>query len=134
MPCKKKYCSNMAILKCKNCESEYLYRAKYGNKCPVCDTIREARISVEAPEKLKESLIEQARDQAKVVNKFGEVLQVIGYVIISIFSIFLFIFLYSRYWVGVFASLIAILLTFVSYNVFGSAIRAVALYIQVKVK
>ena len=78
----------MAWVKCENCEKEYFHRAKHGDACPVCDTIIQPKAEAKAPEDLKENLVKQARDHAKVVDKFGEVLQVIGWVFIGIFALF----------------------------------------------
>jgi hypothetical protein len=133
-PRKKRYCWNMPWVRCENCKKEYFRQTKHGKVCPFCDAIIEPLATVISPKELKENLVKQAVDQAKVVDKFGEVLQIIGYVFIVIFSFGLLGCLLSGYWIGFLFCLIAIPLTFVFYNVFGSASRAVALYIQVKVK
>ena len=129
----------MAWEKCENCEKEFFKKAGV-DSCPHCNQVIESRgdylttLNKEQKEALKESLARQAGDQARVVGKFGEVLQVVGYVFIAIFSIALIVSLFTKNWIGLIVFLIAIPATFVSYNVFGSALRAIALYIQVKVK
>ena len=94
----------------------------------------EPRTSVKSPTELKENLIEQAGNQARVVDKFGKVLQVIGYIFIGILTIGLIVSAWTATWIGMGVFLIAIPATFISFNVFGSALRAVALYIQVRVR
>jgi hypothetical protein len=123
----------MAYEKCKTCKIEF-FKNSGDTKCPNCDGLIEPRASVEPPRELKSSLVEQAENQARVVGKFGEILQVIGYVLIAIFSVGFVVSLFMDNWIQVIICLIAIPATFISYNVFGSALRAVALYIQVKVK
>ena len=103
-------------------------------KCPHCDLPVEPRKSPKAAEEPVSNLVEQAINQAKVVDKFGEVLQVVGYLFIALFSLGLIYSLFTESWVQLIIFLIAIPATFISYNVFGSALRAMSLYIQVRVK
>jgi hypothetical protein len=79
-------------------------------------------------------LVSQAESQAKVVGGFGEVLQIIGYCLMGLFTIGFFINVYFEQWLGVLACLICVPLTFVFFNVIGSALRAFGLYIQIKVR
>jgi hypothetical protein len=87
-----------------------------------------------SPGGLKSGLEEQAGDQARVVGKFGEVLQIIGYILIAVCSIGIIFSLVTDNWIQFIIFLLAIPTTFISCNVFGSALRAIALYIQVKVQ
>ncbi len=123
----------MAWERCENCNQEF-FRDKSVQSCPNCNEIFESNASVKSPAEHKEHLIKQAENQARIVDKFGEVLQVIGYVLIVISALGFIVSLFTKNWMGVLLFLILIPATFVLYNVFGSAIRAVALYIQVKVK
>lgn len=123
----------MAWERCDNCKKEY-FQKKGDVSCPNCNELIEPVIPVKSPAEVKELLISKAGNQAKVVDKFGEVLQVIGYVLMAIFTILLLVSLFTKNWEGFIYSIIAIPATFVLYNVFGSAIRAIALYIQVKVQ
>ena len=123
----------MSWKKCESCKEEF-FQNSGDTKCPNCDGLIPPAESHKPPKDSKSSLIEQARSQARVVGKFGEVLQVIGYVLIAVFSIGVVVSLLTGNWIQFVIFLIAIPATFISYNVFGSAIRAVALYIQVKVK
>lgn len=123
----------MSWKKCENCKEEF-FQNSGDTKCPNCDGLIPSADSLKSPKEPKSSLIEQAKSQARVVSKFGEVLQVIGYVLIAFFSIGVVVSLLTSNWIQFVIFLIAIPATFISYNVFGSAIRAIALYIQVKVK
>jgi len=53
-----------------------------------------------SPTELKENLIEQAGNQARVVDKFGKVLQTIGYILISILPIGLIVSAWTANWIG----------------------------------
>jgi hypothetical protein len=123
----------MSWKKCETCKEEF-FQNSGDAKCPNCGVLLETRASVNSPEVLESSLAEQAGNQARAVGKFGEVLQVIGYVLIALFSVGLVVSLFTDNWIGFIIFLVAIPATFISYNIFGSALRAVALYIQVKVK
>lgn len=127
------YCQTMAWEKCENCNQEFFKKIGV-DSCPNCAELIGPHTPVKLPTELKENLIEKARNQARIVDKFGEVLQVIGYIFIIIFAIGFLVSLFTKNWIGFIIFLIAIPATFISYNVFGSAVRAVALYIQVKVK
>jgi hypothetical protein len=123
----------MAWEKCDSCKKEFFQKTG-DESCPNCNELIEPRTPIYSPTELKENLIEQAGNQARVVDKFGKVLQVIGYVLISILTIGLIVSAWTATWIGMGVFLIAIPATFISFNVFGSALRAVSLYIQVKVK
>jgi len=123
----------MAWEKCDSCKKEFFQKTG-DESCPNCNELIESRTPIYSPTELKENLIEQAGNQARVVDKFGKVLQVIGYVLISILTIGLIVSAWTATWIGMGVFLIAIPATFISFNVFGSALRAVSLYIQVKVR
>jgi hypothetical protein len=123
----------MAWEKCDSCKKEF-FKKTGDESCPNCSELIEPRTSVKSPTELKENLIEQAGNQARVVDKFGKVLQAIGYIFISILTIGLIVSAWTATWIGMGVFLIAIPATFISFNVFGSALRAVALYIQVRVR
>jgi hypothetical protein len=129
-----------APVECPNCGR--LYRADKISRCPGCRSQAVENPSTPSttdsgPQPInyeQESLARQAGNQAKVVDKFGEVLQVLGYFCITIFLIALTFSLFTKNWIAFGVFLVAVPLTFVYFNVFGSALRAVALYIQAKVK
>ena len=81
-----------------------------------------------------ESLASQTVEQANVLNLFGQAMQVIGYLVMGIFGIASIIAFYTYQWLLSAISLALIPITFVLFNVFGSAVRAISLYIQFKVK
>lgn len=128
-----KYDFPMSWKKCESCKEEF-FQNSGDTKCPNCDGLITSGDSPKSPKEHKLSLVEQAKGQARVVGKFGEVLQIIGYVLIAVFSIGLIFSLLTSNWIPFIVFLVAIPATFIYYNVFGSAIRAVALYIEVKVK
>lgn len=119
--------------RCETCNQDF-FRDKNHQSCPNCKEVIESNVPVMSPAEQKEHLIRQAGNQARVVEKFGEVLQSIGYILIVILALGFTVSLFTENWIGIVVFLIAIPLTFVSYNVFGSALRAVALYIQVRLK
>ena len=144
--CKEMYSPAMPWQKCVVCEQAYFRTKKYQDStCASCLAKPEssrveaaARVAPVAQVRRSEAdvtdLVRQAESQAKVVGGFGEVLQIIGYSLIALFTVGLFVNIYFEQWVGVLACLICIPLTFVFFNVLGSALRAIGLYIQIKVK
>ena len=123
----------MAWKKCESCKLEFFQKTG-DESCPNCKESIEPRTPIKSPTELKENLIEQAGNQARVVDKFGQVLKIIGYILISILTTGLIVSAWTANWIGMGVFLIAIPATFISCNVFGSALRAVSLYIQVRVR
>jgi hypothetical protein len=131
------YCKNMAWERCESCKQEFFKRTG-DDWCPNCKTVFKSEEPINSRKQKSESrddpLVTAARYQAGVVDKFGEVLQILGYVCIAIFVLLIFVSLATKNWIGFVVFFIAIPLTFVYFNVFGSALRAVGLYIQIKIK
>lgn len=127
------YSGAMAWERCQNCNQEF-FKRKGNEACPNCSVVFASEKPSKSSEELLETLVEQAGRQAKVVDKFGEILQILGYICIAIFLISLTVSLFTKNWIEFVIFLVAIPLTFVYFNVFGSALRAVALYIQVRIK
>ena len=127
----------MAWERCESCKQEFFKRAG-DDWCPNCKTVFKSEEPVISRKQKWASsddrLVTEARYQAGVVDKFGEVLQILGYVCIAIFVLLIFVSLATKNWIGFVVFLIAIPLTFVYFNVFGSALRAVGLYIQIKIR
>jgi len=123
----------MAYLHCTKCNQDFVKLAGT-TRCPECGTKSESEPWEEPLVIREENLLDQAIGQAKIVTKFGEVLQVLGYVLIGVCAIGLIFSLLSSNWVGSLFSIAVMLLIFVFYNVVGSAIRAIGLYIQIKIQ
>ena len=123
----------MSWKRCEACKDEY-FQNPGDTKCPNCNVLVAPPLSPKASKELKASMTEQAIEQANVVGKFGEFLQPLGYGFMAIFFIALVASMLTDNWVWFFFCLFAIPLTFIAYNVFGSALRALSLYIQVKLK
>lgn len=121
--------------KCGNCNQDYFDRKQYADL--LCDPCRflDDPTTPRPPAKVVEiNLAEEAKSQAKVVGGFGVVLQVVGYLLIALFAAGFFISLSSKESFLAIVCLISIPVTFVLFNVLGSALRALALYIQVKIE
>lgn len=121
----------MPWIDCETCNAQ-VFVTGYTSKCSDCE-------SQSAPDLISESewqeiLVDQAIGQAKVLDKFGKVMQIIGYILILVCAFGLMISLFAEQWIVLVASLIGIPLIFAYLNVFGSAFRAIGLYIQVRVK
>lgn len=127
----------MAWERCENCKQVF-FRSTDDDWCTTCKTVFKSEGSINSwkPKwaSSNDRLVEEAAYQAKVVDKFGEVLQILGYVCLSIFGVLIFFSLATENWIGFAAFLIAIPLTFIYFIVFGSALKAVALFIQVKIR
>jgi len=121
--------------KCKNCGQAYFRRQKYANS--TCANCKSGVVSEEQqkPVNLDEGdLVAQAKAQAKIVSDFGRFLQIVGYLVIGLLSIAFILAAGSGDTYYAIVSLVCVPLTFALFNVLGSAIRALALYIQVKIE
>jgi hypothetical protein len=124
----------MPWTKCENCKKEAFINPETDN-CPNCHTLAGAQsenISLKSDPKI--TLVNQAISQANILNKFGEVMQIIGYVVMGINALGFVIAFFTSEWILLGFFLVSIPLTFAYFNVFGSAFRAIGLYIQIRVK
>ena len=125
--------------KCEVCGKEVFIRSKESD-CPDCgNSIRGSSPSATRPEKVEtkaekgNKLAAKARQNAKILDQFGNVLQVIGYFFMGIFVCSAIFGLLTSQWALFAISLLFIPVAFVMYNVFGSVFRAIGSYIQFKV-
>jgi hypothetical protein len=117
---------------CDSCGKEVFLKSQ--RICPECaNQVGSPKSEAREPE-TKESLGIQAEGQANILNRFGQVMQGIGYFLMGIYAIASLIALFSSQWILFAITLVSIPIAFVLFNVFGSAVRAVSLYIQFKVK
>ena len=103
----------------------------------ICENCKSGGVSEELEKSVslnEGDLVSQAKAQAKVVSDFGKILQVVGFVLIGLLSIAFLLAVGSGDTYYAILSLVCVPLTFVLFNVLGSAIRALALYIQVKIQ
>lgn len=120
--------------KCKKCGQAYFRFQKYaGSTCENCKSGVESDELEKSVSLVEGDLVLQAIAQAKVVSDFGKILQVVGFILIGLFSIAFLLAVGSGDTYYAIVSFVCIPLTFVLFNVLGSAIRALALYIQVKI-
>ncbi len=124
----------MPWTKCENCKKEVFIKSKT-DICPDCNNLASVPTkNVELESQPRISLVSQAINQASILDKFGRVMQTIGYVLIGVNSLGSIFALFTSQWILLGVCLVSIPLTFAYFNVFGSAFRAIGLYIQIKVK
>ena len=133
---KNEYNRQMPHKLCQNCGESFHSFSFAKPKCPKCKN-EFSKISKEPAfgSPLREnSLLSEVISQAKVVEGFGKILQVVGYIQIGLSFIGFLFFVIEDSILGIGLSLAAMALIFVFFNVFGSALRAIALYIQIRGK
>jgi hypothetical protein len=129
----------MAWEKCETCNGEFFQRSKETN-CPECENSVKGSKMEGTPLEKVESKVERgsklaakATQNANVLDRFGNVLQVIGYAFMAIFVCGAVVGLFASQWLLFGVSLLFIPVAFVNFNVFGSVFRAIGSYIQYKV-
>lgn len=129
----------MPSIQCRNCRKEFIANGGKA-RCPFCE-IQSAgtddelfRLPSDGELERNSNIANQAIGQAKILDKFGEAMQLVGYIVIGILTLGSVIALTSSQWILFGICLVSIPLTFAYFNVFGSAFRAIGLYIQIKVK
>lgn len=128
----KYYAQDMAWINCETCNKEAFVKGSRTSQCSDCEPQSEPDLMSESD--LQAILADQAIGQAKVLDKFGKVMQIIGYILIWISACGLVISLFTKQWIVLAICTVSIPLIFAYLNVFGSAFRAIGLYIQVRVK
>jgi hypothetical protein len=123
----------MAWENCGSCGKEVFLKSRE-TLCPDCKNQGVVLESKVRESETKESLGSQAVEQANVLNRFGQVMQGIGYFVMGVYALASIIALFSSQWILFAISLVLIPIAFVLFNVVGSAVRAISLYIQFKVK
>lgn len=128
----------MAWDKCETCNKEFFRRSKE-TKCPECENLVKDSKMEGTPLERAESKAERgsrlaakATQNANVLDRFGNVLQVMGYVFMTIFVCGAVVSLFASQWILFGVSLLFIPVAFVNFNVFGSVFRAIGSYIQYK--
>jgi hypothetical protein len=122
----------MPWINCETCNAQAFVKGSRTSQCSDCESQSEPDLMSESD--LREILVDQTIGQAKVLDKFGKVMQIIGYILIWISAFGLVISLFTEQWIVLAICLVNIPLIFAYFNVFGSAFRAIGLYIQVRVK
>lgn len=123
----------MAYLRCEKCNQDF--PKPFGStRCPDCGTKSESEPWEKLPPVVEVNLLDEAKGQAKVVSRFGEALQLVGYILNGVCVIGVIFSLLSRNTIGCLVSAIALLTTFISFNILGSLLRAIGLYIRVKIE